>query len=65
MDLVDDIEADSEKRGVEGYFFTTTDYDEDAKEIAREHGITMYRARISGNPQKSSEWRISKLEEVD
>lgn len=65
MDLAADIEAGGEKREVEGYFFTTTDYDEDTKELAREHGVTMYRSRISGNPQKSSEWRISKLDEVD
>lgn len=65
MDLAAETESEDEKREVEGYFFTTTDYDEDAKELAREHGITMYRARISGNPQKSSEWRISRLEEID
>lgn len=61
--LAEAIEAEGRMRNVEGFFFTNADYHDEARELAKEHNIRIFRARLSKSWQKNTEWRVNQLEE--
>lgn len=50
---------------VEGAFFTNTDYSPEALKLAQEYGIRVYKARLKKNWQKSPDWTVTSLKEID
>lgn len=63
MELAREIEGEG-GREIEGYFFANADYGAEARELAQEHGIRMFKARLTRDWQKKADWRVNDLEEV-
>jgi hypothetical protein len=63
MELIQRIE-EKEDREVKGYFFSNIDYSSEALQLATEHGIRPFKARLSRNWQRSPDWTVTGLQEI-